>query len=224
MAGTGGPRPGWKDICDRIRAPIHDCEYFAINEANESQMPGRDMGPADAYRHVLLAAELTRRWGPVVAMCILEHHEWTAGPGQTPEAEAMDRDNNIVGIRIGLSGVCTWEEVVQEARKTIRPNDPFGETGGGRWLPEPSWRQNPGIHPTRPPTSDRDRIPTRTPDGNFDPRINWPSPRFPPGPYPYKWRPLNGPIPGCNEYDLPACGPRQIVPDCSCGPPAEARR
>jgi len=35
----------------------------AIKESLASQLPGRTDGPADAYRHILLAAELTRRFG-----------------------------------------------------------------------------------------------------------------------------------------------------------------
>jgi hypothetical protein len=42
---------------------IDDC--FAIkaaaDEAVESQLPGRENGPADAYRHLLWGAELTAR-------------------------------------------------------------------------------------------------------------------------------------------------------------------
>ena len=35
----------------------------AISEMVGSQLPGRDRGPADAYRHILWAAELARRFG-----------------------------------------------------------------------------------------------------------------------------------------------------------------
>ncbi len=40
---------------------------LAISEAVYSNLPGRDLGPADAYRHILLAAELTRRYGETKA-------------------------------------------------------------------------------------------------------------------------------------------------------------
>ena len=35
----------------------------AMQESWWSNLPGRIDGPADAYRHILLAAELTRRFG-----------------------------------------------------------------------------------------------------------------------------------------------------------------
>jgi hypothetical protein len=42
-------------------------DWFAIkaagDEAVESQLPGRENGPADVYRHLLWGAELTRRFG-----------------------------------------------------------------------------------------------------------------------------------------------------------------
>jgi hypothetical protein len=41
----------------------------AIFESIQSQLPGRSNGPADAYRHLLLAAEMTRKMG-VRARCL----------------------------------------------------------------------------------------------------------------------------------------------------------
>lgn len=35
----------------------------STKESVNSQMPGRENGPADAYRRILLSAELTRRYG-----------------------------------------------------------------------------------------------------------------------------------------------------------------
>jgi hypothetical protein len=46
----------------------------AIKESVDSQLPGRENGPADAYRHLLWGAELTRRFGPDVARKMLETH------------------------------------------------------------------------------------------------------------------------------------------------------
>jgi hypothetical protein len=44
----------------------------AANEAVESQLPGRENGPADAYRHLLWGAELARKFGEDAARRILE--------------------------------------------------------------------------------------------------------------------------------------------------------
>ena len=70
----------------------------AINESLHSQLPGRTDGPADAYRHILLAAELTRLTNEAIARAILGGHEQTGNAdGQTPQAENMDRRNNDIG-------------------------------------------------------------------------------------------------------------------------------
>lgn len=42
---------------------LNDIQRMSINEASFSYMPGRTNGPADAYRHILWAAELTRQYG-----------------------------------------------------------------------------------------------------------------------------------------------------------------
>ncbi|HHW4681064.1 MAG TPA: hypothetical protein ACQGQX_06185, partial [Xylella taiwanensis] len=48
----------------------------AINESINSRLPGREDGPADAYRHLLLSAELTRILGEPYARAALDFHEW----------------------------------------------------------------------------------------------------------------------------------------------------
>ncbi len=73
----------------------------AIREAARSNLPGRENGPADAYRHLLLSAELTRRFGENYARQLLDAHEWSGNQdGQTPQQEAMDRHNNELGIEL----------------------------------------------------------------------------------------------------------------------------
>jgi hypothetical protein len=52
-------------------AKINEIKDMVINEAAYSYLPGRDNGPADAYRHVLLSAELTRQYGELIARIIL---------------------------------------------------------------------------------------------------------------------------------------------------------
>lgn len=119
----------------------------AINESVYSNLPGRSDGPADAYRHVLLSAELTRRYGETYARLILNGHELTGNmQDQTKEANAMDIHNNELGIKIGNRlrqhpNGSSWEEVVREARKTINPND--RNDSGARWLSEDKWKVNP---------------------------------------------------------------------------------
>ena len=145
----------------------------ATNEANRSQLPGRENGPADAYRHITLAAELTRKYGEEIARKLLDGHEWTGNKdGQTKPAETMDRHNNEIGIEIGKklreSGG-KWEDVVREARKKIDPNK-NGDSDSAKWLPPEDWKKNPIDDDTG------QRMP------NDDPRLNWP-PKWPNDPF-----------------------------------------
>ncbi|MBI5780046.1 MAG: putative Ig domain-containing protein [Rhodocyclales bacterium] len=155
----------------------------AINEANRphengSQLPGRENGPADAYRHILLAAELTRKYGEDYARKLLDGHEWTGNnDGQTKSAESMDRHNNEIGIEIGnrlRESGGKWEDVVREARKKIDP-DKNGETDSGKWLPPEDWKKNPIDDDTgqRMPNDDpRLKLPPEWSDGPLNPGNN----------------------------------------------------
>ncbi len=92
---------------------------MAIHESISSYLPGRTDGPADAYRHLLLASELTRRFGKDHAKTILDLHETTGGlENQTAEAEAMDRHNNELGINLGRVS-SSWEDTVRLAKQLI---------------------------------------------------------------------------------------------------------
>ena len=42
----------------------------ASDEAGKSLIPGRRNGPADAYRHIIWAAEMTRRFGESAARAL----------------------------------------------------------------------------------------------------------------------------------------------------------
>ena len=68
----------------------------AIKVSQNSNLPGRENGPADAYRHLLWSGELTRRFGERRARLILGGHEIDGKlrGGQSPDAEKMDRHNN----------------------------------------------------------------------------------------------------------------------------------
>ncbi|MFC6657289.1 hypothetical protein ACFQEX_18375 [Roseibium salinum] len=71
----------------------------AIGESIASQLPGRqDGGVADAYRHVLLSAELVRDYGVWPAYHILEKHEFESSGGAD---NGLDMWNNSVGMKIG---------------------------------------------------------------------------------------------------------------------------
>ena len=72
---------------------------LAIQEGAWSNLPGKNGGPWDAYRHILLAAELTRRYDETSARSILYLHELSGDiDGQTVEEKEMDFYNNELGI------------------------------------------------------------------------------------------------------------------------------
>lgn len=137
----------------------------ALSEMVGSQMPGRERGPADAYRHILWAAELTRRFGEQRARQILELHEREGQQNSQPDdEEAMDRHNNEIGIAIGGFGR-SWNDVVSAARKAISGSatdgsgawkdtyDPSSTLApyGAVWLPENRWANNPKDDKWTPP-------------------------------------------------------------------------
>lgn len=144
---------------------------LAIRESVNSQLPGRTNGPADAYRHVLLSAELTRIYGRYVAKEILNAHELEGfvreGTNERGEKIGfkdkihnayMDVYNNNLGIQIGekiRENGGDWEDVVKAARDSI-------DNGEAYWFPKSKWEYNPIIDGTNQRME------------SDDPRLNWP--------------------------------------------------
>ena len=110
----------------------------ASKESQKSKLPGREDGPADAYRHLLWSAELARRFGERRARYILGAHEIDGRirGGQSPDAEAMDRHNNELGIAIGKQAL-SWNDVIKSARTVFDRSDRSGMGGNNqaRWMP-----------------------------------------------------------------------------------------
>jgi hypothetical protein len=117
----------------------------ALRAAQESELPGPGDGRADAFRHVLLAAELTRRYGPDLALLLLNQHESNEErtPGWERQAEDMDKHNNAIGIDIGRTAR-DYPDVVQQVQAIIAASSP---DGSGTWkdprhhlsAPAPVW-------------------------------------------------------------------------------------
>ncbi|MGE0116806.1 MAG: hypothetical protein AB7S71_14800 [Dongiaceae bacterium] len=144
-------------------------DYVGANAAQSemvgSQLPARERGPADAYRHILWAAELTRRFGEQRARQILDLHELEGQLNDQPhDEEAMDRNNNDIGIAIGRFAR-NWQDVVSAARKVISGSASDG-SGSWKstydpnstlaphapvWLPEQRWGNNPKVDNWNPP-------------------------------------------------------------------------
>ena len=128
----------------------------AFEEAARSNLPGLTNGPADAYRHTLGLAEMTRRLGERTARHLGEQYE-LSDVHADPRARAMDLHNNDVGIAIGRKAR-RWEDIVRMTRAVIEatPRDGRGGPGTPVWLPQEDWRDPPGRR-TRWPDIDWDR-------------------------------------------------------------------
>ena len=91
-----------------------------IGETVASQLPGRQNGgAADAYRHILLAAELTRDYGIETALWALNDHESIKNNGAD---NGLDMWNNAIGIRIGdyvRKNDGDWKDIVRLSRAVM---------------------------------------------------------------------------------------------------------
>lgn len=99
---------------------LDDPRRRVIGEATASQLPGRrNGGAADAYRHILLSAELTRDYGFATAFDVLDHHERDKTAGAD---NGLDMWNNAIGMKIGQyvrDKGGTWEDVVRLSRSVM---------------------------------------------------------------------------------------------------------
>ncbi len=146
-------------------------DQFAVEAAEkkavESQLPGRDDGPADAYRHLIWAGELTRRFGESKARAILYGHEIEGRiKEKQPEGrEEMDLHNNEIGIKLGKNAK-NFDEVVKAAQQTIdesRDGDrPNGK--GATWLPREKWTKHP---------KDKNKVELPESGWNWKEKIDW---------------------------------------------------
>jgi hypothetical protein len=135
---------------------LRDIADFARAEASLSNLPGWTNGPADAYRHLIVVGEMTRRFGTIPATLMAEYNEtlsWyemqrsrLAGkdvpPANQPEARTMDRHNNWnVAPAIGRAAT-TPEGVVLGARVAIEraiQKAGSGENNTAYWRPSAEW-------------------------------------------------------------------------------------
>jgi hypothetical protein len=172
---------------------------LAMNEAGYSNLPGKENGPYDAYRHLLWTAESTRVAGEMVSKTNSAIHEVQGLiSGASINDSTMDFANNSVGYKIGRTSN-SWEEVVQRCREVIELGaqnmQPDGSVkinakghlaDGFNWMPEKKWSGN---HNNPAPTNAQGQALPRS-------QWNWPSPKIPEKPYPNKkWSlPPNGNI------------------------------
>ncbi len=143
------PITRYQSIADEVSA-------FAQKEMDAARLPGAQFGPADAYRHMVAAGELTRRLGPVAGV-LLETNELRSWfhdtrhmltgadrhPAHSVAARAMDRHNNAIGVEIGRTAA-TPEEVVERARQAIAQAEGWGGSGHqgtAFWMERRKWNE-----------------------------------------------------------------------------------
>jgi hypothetical protein len=118
---------------------VRDAVDGAIKAANESGLPPGVGGPADAYRHLLIAGELRRRFGPLVGASLTSAYEFLNDrEGQTELNRRMDDANNAA-VR-NAADFRTFEDVQRWARGKITEAAPFngdGLEGRAMWHGKP---------------------------------------------------------------------------------------
>jgi hypothetical protein len=136
-----------KAAARRIEA-IGELKKHVAKEARETTYPGETNGPADAYRHILGIAELTRREGFMAASALGVANELPI-PGDDYAKRslygadtAMDLHNNAIGQRIGMTAK-SYEEAQRMTHAEIRAaaiKGGTGESGTAKFRPESEWR------------------------------------------------------------------------------------
>jgi hypothetical protein len=130
------------------RFGLEDALRGAHEETRNSGLPGLAQGPANAYQHLLISAELWRRLGPIAGPIAAAAHE--AGNDlrgdQTAFDAQMDQHNNGIVAR-ERPAFKTWEDVVRWARAQIERSasrNRDGEEGRALWLEKQpaNWRPN----------------------------------------------------------------------------------
>lgn len=158
----------------RTEQVVNEVRDLATAEMEASGLPGRQGGPADAYRHMLAAAELTRRLGPLEAYAILEYNEMRserAGenqrgrgarvpPANQPEFIGMDRHNNTMAIGVGARA-WTFDDIVEGVRGAFdrAGSDGSGFAGRPTWLQEEKWDDGRPVHRPNWPNPDWTTVP-----------------------------------------------------------------
>jgi hypothetical protein len=123
---------------------VRDAVEGAIKAANESGRPEDEGGPADAYRHLLIAGELRRRFGPPIGASLTNAYEFLNDrEGQNRLNRAMDDLNN--GVALDGPDVLTFEDLQRWARDQITEGARFngdGQDGRVMWhrKPDRGWR------------------------------------------------------------------------------------
>lgn len=93
----GGRERDWRYFAGHPEHAFAAALSIGIAKDYSKNAAGSINGPADAIRHTMAAALLTKALGPSVARTILANHEDETNP------DAMDIHNNEVGVQIGMA-------------------------------------------------------------------------------------------------------------------------
>lgn len=115
---------------------------WAVSLSIASQLPGRIDGPADAFRHLLIAGELNRVYGDRYAHDLLWAHELDGGVFSD---KSMDDYNNAIGREIGRyvrANNGNTADVIKFAKQIMLNSFPGGSSDNVSWEsgPDSGWQ------------------------------------------------------------------------------------
>ena len=144
LDGSTSPSKGFDKsrtyLGEAVKRPLKPTTDAVLAATRKSGLPGWLDGPADAYRHALLSAELTRQHGAAKAQAILALNEvngMAAGirePIKTARATIMDTQVNLRAGRLG-EGAKSFEEVERRVAAEIARSIEANGSGANGTLP-----------------------------------------------------------------------------------------
>jgi len=141
-----------KYMGDAVKRQLEPTITTVLTATTNSGLPGWLDGPADAYRHALLSAELTRVHGTAKAQAILALNEVSGvvvgigTPIETAHSTIMDTQVNLRAGRLG-EGAKSFEEVERRVAAEIARSIEANGSGANKTLPYMSrdkWRNKDG--------------------------------------------------------------------------------
>ena len=120
----------WLDKIKDVLSTLEGNRY--IDDSVQAYGEGKNIGnEADADRHLLWTAEMSRKTNPTIAKGISDYHEkvtlpfgllGAAHPLQSKEEKEMDLFNNKIGLQIGQQSK-SYEDTVRLAKEAIARGD-----------------------------------------------------------------------------------------------------
>lgn len=163
--GSRGSISRGRAIAVRNYFRLQEIRKYVLQKTAETGLPGQVNGPADAFRHTLLAGILVAEFGKDDALAILDAIEDRSGGRATSDPDlarqtALDHAVNVAAIE-AMANVTNRAEAEATAARVIRDAIAQGGTGANGTIPylpredwkaftagpypqlEPEWRQIP---------------------------------------------------------------------------------